>query len=190
MIRIAALILAAGEASRYGSCKQLADLDGKSLLQQRIDVANEVFPDHVFVVTGAHHHRIAPVIEHAELLYNPDWKSGLGGSIAYGVQTLQDRCDALMIMLADQVAVDASHLSEMMERFSGDNIVCARYKGCRGVPAMFGRVNFDRLMKLKGNKGAKAFINSLDRDVVEIDLPQAGIDIDTPEDLRKYLCSL
>ena len=190
MIGIAALILAAGEASRYGSCKQLADLDGKSLLQQRIDVANEVLPNRVFAVTGAHHHRIAPAIEHAELLYNPDWKKGLGASIAYGVQTLQDRCDAIMIMLADQVAVDASHLGEMMDRFSGGNIVCARYKGSRGVPALFGRDCFDRLTKLKGNKGAKAFLNSVDRDVIEIDIPQAGIDIDTPEDLRKYLCSL
>ena len=190
MIKIVALILAAGEASRYGSCKQLADLDGKYLLQRRIDVANEVFPNRVFVVTGAHHQRIAPVIEHAELLYNPDSKMGLGDSIAFGVKILQDRCDALMIMLADQVAVDASHLSEMMERFSEGNIVCARYKGYRGVPALFGRAFFDRLTKLKGNRGAKAFINSLDSDVVEFDLPQAGIDIDTPEDLRKYLCSL
>lgn len=190
MTGIAALILAAGEASRYGSCKQLADLGGKSLLQQRINVANEVFPNRIFIVTGAHHQRIAPAIEHAELLYNPDWQKGLGASIAYGVQTLQDRCDALMIMLADQVAVDASHLSEMMERFSEGNLVCARYEGSRGVPALFGREYFNMLTKLKGNQGAKAFLNSVDRDVVEIDLPQAGIDIDTPEDLRKYFSNL
>ncbi|MFT7437581.1 MAG: molybdenum cofactor cytidylyltransferase, partial [Polaribacter sp.] len=51
-MKTAVLILAAGAASRFGSLKQLALIDGKPMLQHCIDTANSLFPDAVYTVLG------------------------------------------------------------------------------------------------------------------------------------------
>lgn len=190
MKRIAALIMAAGEASRFGVCKQLIELDGKTLLQRCIDTANEIFPRSVFVVTGAYHTDISAKIQHAEVIYNPNWKQGLGSSIAFGVRAIEDRYDAIMILLADQIAIEAFQLSELALNFNGSNTVCAYYAGSRGVPALFSQHSFDSLKRLNGNRGAKSLLNQADKDIIDIQIPQAGIDIDTPDDLERWKAML
>ena len=104
---IAALILAAGESSRFGACKQLIELNGTTMLQSSIDKANKVFPGSVYVVTGAFHDEICTAIRNAEVILNSNWEQGIGSSIACGVSAIESKHDAIMILLADQVAITA-----------------------------------------------------------------------------------
>ena len=192
MSRVATLIMAAGESSRFGGCKQLTRVNGQSLLQQSIDQAHAFCPGQVFVVSGAWQQEISAALEsgnlkNAHFLYHPDWAQGLGSSIAHGVTALSEVVDSLLIVLADQIAVTTEDFFGLYGQFTGENIVCGLYAGRRGVPALFGRNNFWKLQTLHGDQGAKALLYDQQFHVVEYPLEHASIDIDTPEDLRMWI---
>jgi molybdenum cofactor cytidylyltransferase len=186
---IEVLILAAGAASRYGSPKQLINHHGKSLLQHCIDKANEVCPGRVSVVLGANRELIEPLISEAKVIRNNHWQQGLGASIAIGVENIDPQSDGLLILLADQIALTIDDLNLLLDAFDGSNTVSSYYAGRRGVPAIFPRSLYAELRALSGDSGAKAVLQRSDIGLVEIDLPLAAMDIDTPEDWACFLDS-
>jgi molybdenum cofactor cytidylyltransferase len=187
MIDIAVLIPAAGHSSRFGRCKQLQPVAGKPMLQLSVDRANAVAPGAVFVVTGAEHEAIAAVIEDATMIHNPASREGLGRSIACGVDALARDYKGILILLADQIAVTADDLLRLREKFDGANIVCARYRQRRGVPALFCQDSFSWLRNLTGERGAQPLLYADRFPLCEIPLENAALDIDTPHDLDGYL---
>ena len=98
-MKIAALILAAGAASRFGSTKQLVDIKGKPMLQHCIDSATTVLPDSVYTVLGNQHEMITASISDSRIILNADWQKGLGYSIAAGVSALKDKYQGILILL-------------------------------------------------------------------------------------------
>ncbi|CAA6805577.1 MAG: Unknown protein [uncultured Thiotrichaceae bacterium] len=196
---IAILIMAAGKASRFGACKQLQRFGDSNMLQKLVDEANAIFDpvtaQHTFVVTGCYHQAISERIEHANFIYNPHWERGLGASIAFGVSALSEnqaiKYDGLVIVLADQIAIHTQQLTPLLRNFTGENIVCAYYAGTNGVPALFPRRYFTQLQALMGDKGAKRLLNPESKntqlEIVSIRMPEAGVDIDTPDDFREHI---
>jgi molybdenum cofactor cytidylyltransferase len=187
---IEVLILAAGAASRFGSAKQLISHHGKPLLQHCIDKANGICPGRVSVVLGANHQQIEVQISGAKVILNNHWQQGLGASIAAGVANIDPQSDGLLILLADQIALTTEDLKLLLEAFNSSNTVSAYYADRRGVPAIFPRSLYADLKALSGDSGAKAVLHRGDINLVEIDLPQAAMDIDTPEDWTRFLDSL
>jgi molybdenum cofactor cytidylyltransferase len=188
-LHIEVLILAAGAASRFGSAKQLISHHGKPLLQHCIDRANALCPSRVSVVLGANHQQIETQISGAKVILNNHWQQGLGGSIAVGVEKIDPQSDGLLILLADQIALTTDDLNLLLAAFNGENTVSAYYAGRRGVPALFPRSLYADLRLLSGDSGAKAVLEQGDIGLLEIDLPQAAMDIDTPEDWARFLDS-
>ena len=180
---VAVLILAAGGSTRFGSPKQLAYFQGETLLQRCINSASEVFSNSITVVLGAHYEKIEPSVTGAQIVHNPLWHNGLGGSIAYGVKHIDHTAEAVLILLADQIYINAKEIRLMVEAFNGDNIVAAKYSGARGVPAIFPRSSFAGLGGLVGDVGAKKLLAMNKVPIIEISLPQAAVDIDHVEDL-------
>ena len=176
---MAILIMAAGVSTRFGSAKQLAKIGGKTLLQQSIDTANEILPGSVYVVLGARYQQITPTVSGATIMVNSQWQAGLGCSIALGVSQIEQTCQAILVLLADQPRIQGHHLKAMCMAFTGDNIVCATYQGKRGVPAIFPRCCFSTLKQLSGDQGAKKILQQTRLPVFELALPEAGFDIDT-----------
>jgi molybdenum cofactor cytidylyltransferase len=185
-MKIAGLVLAAGAASRFGSPKQLADIDGKPMLQHCIDQANKVLPDMIYTVLGNQHRNIAVNITGTQLILNPDWQEGIGKSIATGVTYLRADYDAILVLLADQPRVKSLHLQQLISLFDGHRPVCSYYQQSVGVPVIFPKVNFDTLSKLSGDKGAKALLLDMADDMLRLPLPEASFDIDRPEDLASW----
>ena len=183
--RLAAMIMAAGESSRFGSCKHLASLAGSTVLQQVVDVANSCFENSVYVVTGRYHDEIQKNIQHAKFIINSDWKDGLGKSIAVGVNHLASSYDGLMIILGDQVAITTTHLQLFAKAFDDEKITCAFYNGQNGVPALFPKSRFHSLQCLNGPQGAKSLLNRADVSINSIAMNAAAIDIDTRDQLLK-----
>lgn len=189
-LKIAGLIMAAGQASRFGSCKQLATWQGKPLLQYVIDAVNGLPAVDCYVLSGAWHTalqqaRAQEIWQGAELLYHKEWAKGLGSSIAQGVNILGDRYDGLFILLADQIAIKSTALEPMLANFDGEHPVCAFYAGKRGVPALFAKAQFPLLGELNGDQGAKTILYRSELQVSEFPLPEAAWDIDTPEQLQQ-----
>jgi molybdenum cofactor cytidylyltransferase len=80
---IGIVVLAAGAASRFGSAKQPAQVDGAALVWRAASAACGSAA-HVVVVTGAHRAAVEACLAGLpiECAFNADWESGMGRLIA------------------------------------------------------------------------------------------------------------
>lgn len=180
------ILLAAGASQRFGSPKQLADLNGRPLLRHAAETALEAAIGPVQVVLGAVDAPCREVLSGLDvgIVLNTGWRQGMASSIAAGLRPwLTERLDGVIIFLADQPAVTSDHLRTLALAGGSHEIVASRYVGQLGVPAWFSSARFPDLMDLEGEKGAKSLI-AREPDAAWIDLPAAALDIDTPSDLH------
>jgi molybdenum cofactor cytidylyltransferase len=181
------LVLAAGASTRFGSPKQLVRIDGRPLLHRAVSAASEVASHAVTVVLGANAAQLGPLLKHTpgSVIINPHWEEGLASSLRLGISRLPGSCDGVLVMLADQAAVTSHDLLRLASawRRQTDWIIAASYSGHTGVPAVFPRWTFPSFSELRGDQGARSILGSTRDRVLRIPMPNAAIDIDTPEDL-------
>ncbi len=188
---VGVVLLAAGGSSRLGRPKQLVLHHGKTLVRRAAETAHAAECGPVVVVLGAHREAVAsemvglPVrtVEH------PEWAAGPGGSLVAGVRVLTSdtSVDAVLVMLCDQLRVDAAHLRALVEtwRRTGVPVVASAYEETRGVPALFSREVFSELEALMPEQGARGVIAREPSRVTEVPLPGGGEDVDTAADLAR-----
>jgi molybdenum cofactor cytidylyltransferase len=178
-MRVAAVVLAAGESRRLGEPKQLVRLGGENLLERAVRIAGEAECSPVIVVLGASAAAVQSesALGHATIVMNHDWEQGMGGSVRAGVEALCN-VDGCVVMTCDMPAVTAAHLLALME--TGE-IAASQYGGRRGVPAYFPKESFSQLIALSGDTGAKELLR-YGRCVA---LEDGELDIDTPSDLAR-----
>ena len=76
-MRVAGVLLAAGEGSRFGQPKALVQLDGQTLAERGVDTLRAGGADPIYVVTGA-----APLdLDGVHTVYNQQWRTGMGSSL-------------------------------------------------------------------------------------------------------------
>jgi molybdenum cofactor cytidylyltransferase len=111
----------------------------------------------------------------------------MASSIQSGLKTLQtsfpeiERC---FISVCDQPYLKKEVFLEM-QRLSDDSskeIIVAKYADTLGVPALFSKKYFEKLMNLEGEQGAKKIIQQNLEDVETFTFEEGAIDIDTPSD--------
>ena len=101
---IGGLILAAGGGSRFGGRKQLAELDGRPLLEHAIDAMREVPAiERILVVLGSNAEEISRRVnlEGVETVVCEEWEEGIAASLRAGVEALSD-CESIVLTLGDQ----------------------------------------------------------------------------------------
>jgi molybdenum cofactor cytidylyltransferase len=184
------VLLAAGEGSRYGGIKQLADIDGEPMLRR---VARAVLETAlpVVVVTGAHAQKVESVIDDLPLhiVRCGDWQLGMGQSLATGVRFLITRfpyASAVLICLADQPLLSSASLQPLLQRHAQapQRLLATERNGIYGPPVLFPRDCFVPLMTQSGPRGARAVLESQAMRV-EAFASEETMDIDTPEDLKR-----
>ncbi|QLE00770.1 nucleotidyltransferase family protein [Galbibacter sp. BG1] len=189
MKNIAIIILAAGASKRMKEPKQLLPWGNTTLLQYIVSTANAVQDAHVYTVLGANRDLIEKSIKiEAEVLTNNNWEQGMGSSIAFGVDAIQEKnYRGVLVMLADQPFVTSAYLNELVKNFSKgkENIIASRFHGNVGVPAIFSREYFEDLKKLNRDNGAKDIIKNHFQDVKTMQADDLVIDIDTIKTYRK-----
>jgi molybdenum cofactor cytidylyltransferase len=190
MPRCAIILLAAGASTRLGSAKQLVEINGVPLLVHAAQTALATAARPVVVVLGANARRFEPLVAGlgVDVVFNEDWARGMGTSIRAGMGRLQDASlDAVMILLCDQPYIKPEHLNAMIEAFSvsGKSIAAAHYNGVLGTPAIFDAMHFEALRNLGDAQGGKALFGSMAEKILAFDLPEAAVDLDTPEDLGR-----
>lgn len=180
--------MAAGGSSRLGQPKQLLQFKGKTLLRHAAEAMAGSRCDPVVVVLGAETESSASEIEGlpVSVCVNENWQIGMSSSIKTGLAQLIERSpdiDAVLISLCDQPFVTAEMLNRFVEKFAAGRavVVAAKYNGVAGVPALFSRELFGELSRLDGDKGARDLIRRR-ADIETIEVPEAGIDIDTQAD--------
>jgi molybdenum cofactor cytidylyltransferase len=183
-----AAILAAGPSSRFGSADQLARFDGGLALHRVVANAGSVAGHSVSVVLGAHAREVAPALRQstASVVLNRDWAEGLASSIRAAVRSAPPRCEGLLLLLADQVAVSVEDLRRLFAAWRRQPILisAALHGGAPGLPAIFPRWAFPDLMELRGDRDAGLVLRRSPDRVVRVPMASAAIALDTPRDLQ------
>ena len=193
MLRLGAVLLAAGCSSRFGGDnKLLAEIDGQPMVRV---VAGELLGasciDEVLVVTG----HDAPAVEGAldglnvHFVFNADWRDGMGGSIAVGVSKLATALDGAAIVPGDMPFLTASVIERLGAKFqerNGESIVFpATPAGEQRNPVIWPRRFFGLLQGLSGPEGGKRLLIELADfcSAVSIADEKVLLDIDAPDDM-------
>lgn len=181
------LVLAAGASRRLGQPKQLVKLAGRPALHGVVANAVALAGSAVTVVVGAHASELSRLLAHssASVVVNRQWEEGMASSIRRGLAALPSTCDAVLILLGDQVAVTADDLKRLAGAWKEQDgvIATATYDRHVGVPAIFPRICFSELAELRGDQGARKLLERHNYRLVRVPMPNAAIDLDTPEDL-------
>jgi CTP:molybdopterin cytidylyltransferase MocA len=189
---IAAVVLAAGSGSRFGeSAKQLAELDGKPLLEHALRAVEGVPAiDRIVVVLGARADEIRAGVDFgaAEVVVCEDWADGQAASLRRGIQAVADDADAVVITLGDMPRITSSviaQFADLARRDGAQTRVRAVYDGRPGHPVALGSDYFAQLTQLHGDAGARQVMKSIGVETVECGGRCDATDVDTPEVLER-----
>ena len=191
----AVVILAAGASSRFGAAKQLVVIEGRPLINHVVQELRSAGFRSLCVVTGAKHEDIVSVLpEDITVVFNPEWKQGMGKSITCGVNYIAQKfpsCDGVLIVLSDQPGITQQHFQALTQLVAGSVLVGAtEYKDAPGAPAAFSRLVFPQLIALRGDRGARQLMRKLGSKVKLVSPNTTNTrldDIDTPEQYKKFL---
>jgi CTP:molybdopterin cytidylyltransferase MocA len=164
---VAAVVLAAGAATRFGAPKQ------RLLLPAVLERLKGAAVQDVVVAAGAY-----PLeAEGARVVPCPDWELGPGASLRCALGALGPDVDAAVVVLADgpDLAPEAVDRVVAAWRETGSPLVAASYGGDRGHPLLLGRELWDSVP----DEGLRA----LDPVLVPCDDLGPPGDVDRPEDL-------
>jgi len=185
--QVYAVLLAAGSASRFGSTKQLAELDDVSLVRRAVNAATEVCENKVVIVVGHDWQAVTEACGPPQgfVVFNDNYADGLGSSIATATKSVQHVAQAIIVLLADQAMITADHIQALRDAWSGaDNeIVATAYSDTVGAPVLFPRGCFEELCALQGDAGGRHLLADERFDVQMIRFEPAAVDLDTRADL-------
>lgn len=171
-----------------GEIKQLLAYRNTTLLGWAIVQAKESAATEVHCVLGANAKQIQNQLgDPVPWIVNHQHVEGLSSSIVAGVKTLADR-QAVLLMLADQPNIMSEDLDELLtlsEQYPNSIIAC-NYGESIGVPAVFPKKHFSDLLTLKGDKGAKNYLNQRKDEIHLVDSLRLT-DIDTQQDYKRLI---
>ena len=186
---IEAVVLAAGGASRFGSAKQLAELDGVPLLEHAIR-AVEAVPaiERIVVVLGARADEIRAGVDigSAEVVVCEDWASGQAASLRCGIEAVGG-ADAVVLTLGDMPKITPqviARFADLAAEHGPRTRARAVFDGAPGHPVALGSDYFADVAALQGDVGAREVLKRIGAYPIECGHLCAGIDIDTPEALE------
>jgi molybdenum cofactor cytidylyltransferase len=178
---IGGVVLAAGAATRFGGGKQLAELDGRPLLEHALSAMAAAPVERTVVVLGAGAEEIAGRVDlqGAEPVICERWEEGQSASLATALAELGD-AEAVVVTLGDQPRMAARAIRRVIDaRGEGAAAVRATYGGDPGHPVLLERELIDRLRDVTGDHGARNLLLSVHTREVPCDDLGGGEDVDT-----------
>lgn len=186
----AAVVPAAGRASRFGGRKLLADVAGAPLLQRTLESLLQAAVERVIVVIrGGDVFEGVPALDdpRVTIVGNPDPERGMFSSIQAGLAAAPDDVPVLVIpadmpfVAAATVAAVAAHAA------TTGTVVIPVHDGRRGHPIALPARLREGLLARDPSISLKAALAALDAPIALVDVADAGIlhDVDTPADLSR-----
>ncbi len=172
MSRVAAVVLAAGAATRFGAPKQ------RLLLPRVLERLAASPVDEIVVVEGAYELCVDSTRTVVRLVRCAEWERGPGASLRCGLAALGDDVEGAIVIMADGPDLASEAVARVIAswRAEGGGVVAASYGGVRGHPLLAARAVWADVP----DAGLRVFDPRL---VPCDDLGFPG-DVDTPEDMR------
>ena len=194
MAEVAAILLAAGSASRFRaaggeySTKLAAPLAGKPLVRHAAEAALASRARPLVVVTGHEQAAVEAALAGLEVrfVHNAAYRDGLASSLKAGVAALPESADGALILLGDMPAVTPALIDRLIAAFDQrpDALAAAPVVGGRrGNPALLARALFAAVAELGGDEGARKLLDGAAPErMIEVDASGFGasLDVDTP----------
>jgi len=182
---VAGILLAAGGGSRLGQPKALVELGGESLARRGVRLLHDGGAAPIVVVTGA----VAVDLPGVLAVHNPDWRSGMGSSLAAGLATVPEGCGAAVVALVDQPLVGPEAVRRLIAAYlAGARVAVAAYGGAPRNPVLLAREHWPEVAALAaGDTGARAFLRARPELVTLVECGDTGSpdDLDTRSDLER-----
>lgn len=188
----AAIVLAAGASLRFGSTKQLAELDGRPMLQHVLDAVLAVPAlDPVVVVLGANHEEVRTRIDpgRASIVLCLGWEEGMAASLRAGLAAIEAAApdvERVLVTLGDTPRLESAVIEDVLHaaiKAPPGIPVRATYDGRPGHPVVLPAAMLPAVDALTGDAGARELLAGSPVLLVEAGGP-GGIDVDTPDHLE------
>ncbi len=189
--RIAAVILAAGGSSRFGSPKQLALWGDKTFIEHSVNVALASLAQPVIVVLGAEIEQSQKLLSHhhpLSIIVNDDWAKGQSTSMKVGLTALPPNVGGVLFLLVDMPGITPGLINALIKRHQQTlaPLIWPEFEGKRGNPLLFDRSLFDELQQIRGDTGGRPVLLAHQDQAERVVVETEGIlqDFDRPEDLN------
>lgn len=190
-LRVGAVLLAAGEGRRMGGvAKSLIRLQGVPLINRQLVALSGAGVDEVVLVTGHARDAVEAAVAGfpLTLAHNAQYQEGQQGSVRVGLDALSARCDAVLVLLADQPLIGAADLIELIAAFKKrgpGHVLVPMVQGQRGNPIV---LDEEARAQIQASGTNLACRNLIERNpelvcVHETANTRFVTDLDTPEDL-------
>ena len=186
-LKMGCVVMAAGNARRFGENKLAAGIGGRSLILRALEA-----------VPAGEFETVAVVTQYPEILdlagrfgflavrnEHPDF--GLSHTIRLGLEALGD-CDAACFLVSDQPLLRRESVRALAElgRAQPDKIAALAHGGVRGNPCLFPARFFPELLSLTEDHGGNTVIRRHEEDLVLLETAEEELtDVDTREALEE-----
>lgn len=184
--RFAALVLAAGSASRFGGGKLTAPYRGAPLIAGALAAARAAPVVSVTVVTGADAAAVEAAVRAFDpafaVVHAPDHAEGMAASLRAGIASLPQGLAGAFVFLGDMPRVPHAVLGPLAEAVAaGAPAAAPVWQGRRGNPVVLSAGLFAEARRLSGDVGARPLLQALGERLVRVEAPDDGVLFDVDE---------
>ena len=192
---LCAVILAAGNSSRFGSNKLLYKINNKYMYQYTIDLIKRLNPKVSIIVTKYPEILSDKNINDFIIVENHLTNLGQSHSLKLAIEKSLEisrlsnlKFDGYLFLVSDQPYLSFNSLQKLYITWQKKRGICAlSYNKKRKTPVIFSAKYLDELLQVTGDKGGRDIIlNHLDElTLVEVSAKKELIDIDNPTILNQ-----
>jgi molybdenum cofactor cytidylyltransferase/nicotine blue oxidoreductase len=198
-LRLAIVLLAAGEGSRMGSVpKALLQKDGITLLERFCTTVKALRPVEFLVITGFHAapielelNRLAKLMDLTiNIVHNQNASTGQASSVRLALESLDSAFDVAAMCLSDQPQIGEHELIALLNQFvdrePNQDVVMPMVTGQRGNPVLFSKKAVEEMLQIPGMV-CRSFMDKHPNRIkmFNSDNEAYALDVDTAADIQK-----
>jgi len=194
---VSIVILAAGSSQRMGAKnKLLLPFKGKALFLHAVDACLDSAANECILVSGHESAAITKSLDNRKLniIHNPNFQTGMTGSIQIGIRNCSPNSTAYLICLSDMPFVTANDINQLIRHFSRfrseqskPSIIMAKCAGNKSHPILFSAEFKTEILNHENPNGCKEVIQKNEKHVQYCSFSHDfSVDIDDEESYLKW----
>lgn len=185
-LKLGCVVMASGNARRFGENKLAAEVQGRSLILRTLEAVPAECFDAVTVVTQYPEVMRLAGEFHFTAVHNEHPDYGISHTIRLGLTSLP-RCGGVMFLVSDQPLLRRETVAALAALWRGhpEHITALAHGGVRGNPCLFPARFFPELMELEEDHGGNTVIRRHEESLILLEAEARELfDVDTPEALE------